>query len=119
MRIHKENLIIALSSAIEFRSAQDKKEGIESTFVAGLKEVNNALKGSEIVEIDDYQVTTYIITWEGSPLTIIKAWRYYLPTEVLDWYAEEYDFDRHKLGYTVIQTTVICNKNSIKKDQNV
>jgi hypothetical protein len=119
MRIHKENLIIALSSAIKFHSEKDKEEGIESTFVAGLKEVNTALEDSEIVEIDDYEVTTYIITWEGSPLTIIKAWTYHLPTEVLDWYAKEYDFDRRKLGYTVIKTTVICNKNSIKKDKNV
>lgn len=119
MKFHKENLINALDSAIEFRSAQDKKEGIESTFVSGLKEINDALKDGKIVEIHDYEITTYIITWEGSPLAIIKAWRYYLPTQVLDWYAYTYDFDRTKLKYTVIPTIVHCNKNDIKENQNV
>ena len=114
MKIHKENLIIALSSAIEFRSAQDKKEGIKSTFVAGLEEVNSALKNNKIVEIDDYETTTYIISHGGSPLTIVKAYTYYLPTQVLDWYAYTYDFDRTKLKYTVIQNVVHCNKNDIK-----
>lgn len=119
MRIHKENLIIALSSAIKFHSEKDKEEGIESTFVAGLKEVNDALKNSKIIEINDLDVTTYVITWSGSPLAIIKAWAYYLPTQVLDWYAEEYDFERSKLGYTVIPRAVYCNKNDIKECRNV
>ena len=54
MTIHRENLIVALNLAIIFKKELEIKQhgiGFESTFVAGLKEVRDALNERKEVEI--------------------------------------------------------------------
>lgn len=45
---------------------------------------------------------TFIITYEGAPLVVVKNTEFRLPTDVLDWYAANYAFERAKLGWSAV-----------------
>ncbi len=49
-------------------------------------------------EIDKH----FIICYDGSPLVTVDNSEFALPSQVLDWYAKNYDFDRFRLSYAVI-----------------
>lgn len=54
MTMHRENLIIALNLAIAFKQSVEQQSygpSFESTFIAGLKEVRDALNAGKEVEI--------------------------------------------------------------------
>lgn len=114
MFILKENFQCALLNAIEFRSNIDSKQGIESTYVAGLKEVYEAVKSGECVDIKD-DSRSYVVFSRDYAIAIIKADKYLLPNDVLNWYAKEYGFSRKELTYTILPT-VYLNKSSIKEN---
>jgi hypothetical protein len=50
---------------------------------------------------------TFIITYEGAPLVVVHNTQYKLPTDVLDWYASEYAFERSKLGWSAVHSVTM------------
>lgn len=114
MFILKENFQCALLNAIEFRSNVDSKQGIESTYVAGLKEVYKAIESGECVDIKD-DSRSYVVFVNGSAVAIVKADKYFYSTDILTWYSETYGFDRRELTYTILPT-VHLNESSIKEN---
>lgn len=46
-----------------------------------------------------------IILYEGSPLVSVDPTEieFILPSQLLDWYSQEYAFERHKLGIAYVR----------------
>lgn len=114
MFILKENFQCALLNAIEFRSNIDSKQGIESTYVAGLKEVYKAIESGECVDIED-DSKSYIIFVRDIATTIVKANKRFYSTDILTWFSETYGFDRRELTYTILPT-IHLNISDIKEN---
>lgn len=46
---------------------------------------------------------TFVICHNGSPLVIVRNTEFKLPTDVLQWYADNYAFERSKLSWAAIR----------------
>lgn len=114
MFILQENFQCALLNAIEFRSNIDSKQGIESIYVAGLKEVYEAVKANECVDIKD-DSRSYVVFLKGEAVAIVKANKYSWATDISTWYAETYGVDRKELTFSILPT-VHLNRSSIKEN---
>ena len=53
----------------------------------------------------------FIICYDSAPLVLVKDVQYQMPSDVLDWYAENYAFERRRLTWCGICEVEGPNEN--------